>query len=81
MVLGTQPPHRQRQQQLAGGQVVAETVQELPLDLPRRYQAELRPTVQVPVVPGVSGLEIVSREAEGDQVPGTKCHSRHSYIS
>jgi hypothetical protein len=58
MVLVTEPPHPQRQQQLAGGQVVADTLQELPFDLPRRYQAELRPSVEVPVVPGVSGLEI-----------------------
>jgi len=81
MVLGTQPPHRQRQQQLGGGQVVAETVQELPLDLPRRYQAELRPHGAGPSCAWCLWSGDLSREAEGDQVPGTKCHSRHSYIS
>jgi len=56
MVLGAKPPRRQRQQQLACG----EALQELPLDPPERYQAELTgvPGPGRPVVPGNSGLEI-----------------------
>ena len=56
MVLGAKPPRRQRQQQLACG----EALQELPLDPPERYQAELTgvPGLGRPVVPGNSGLEI-----------------------
>ena len=37
MVLGAKPPRLQRQQQLGR----CEALQELPLDQPRRYQAEL----------------------------------------
>lgn len=54
MVLGAKPPRRQRQQQLACGVAL----EELSLDQPRRYQAELTSRGGLLVVPGNSGLEI-----------------------
>jgi len=54
MVLGAKPPRRQRQQQLACGVAL----EELSLDQPRRYQAELTSRGGRLVVPGNSGLEI-----------------------
>ena len=76
MVLGVKPPRRQRQQQLACG----EALQELSLDQPRRYQAELTSRE------GGGQLCLVtpvwrSRQVRwGDQTPGTKAGSRHCYI-
>jgi len=67
MVLGAKPPRRQRQQQLACG----EALQELPLDQPRRYQAELtsRGGGQLCLVTPVWRSRQVRR---GDLTPGTK---------